>query len=105
MNITRTSLTLMVVALALVLAACTPAYVRDTIQANSPGAQILSAEQGIPAAGEPAGELWCVVSQNGGVKTRWLVRQVESGDSTLIMNFKGAAQEHFTKYGCTNWDG
>ncbi|GEM_PF-6500380 len=96
---------LVIITWALTLVACTPGYVKDTIESNSPGAQLISAQKAVIPAGESDDEAWCVVSQRGGIKTRWLVKQATiAGGETVILNFLEPPEEDFIKFSCTNWN-
>ncbi len=92
--------------LAPILVGCTPGYVKDTVESQSPGAQIISAQkaskpEAVADPGELAFEAWCVVSQKDAVKTRWLIRQyTEVG---TVVSGTGSEQD-FVKVGCSNWN-
>ena len=95
-------LIVVIILLSLTLSACgAPGYVKDGIEQNSPGAAIVSAKKGTVPEGEQLKEVWCVVTEKNGMKTRWFIT-----DSELMVGiYQGASQADFEKFGCENWDG
>jgi hypothetical protein len=110
MGTVRSSLIVLLVAAALLAAACGPAdsglpneAARQVLFLAAEGSTIVSTQ--FSAEGFVGRDAWCVVTENAAGKERWVVlREAQEGQRDTYSLIPPKSPRDFAVLGCTNWD-